>query len=65
MGQEGERDETGGVTNWKVCTFDGVEVQLQIYGPAGAEVEGVLENIMAGRHLYRGGCLLTSGRAGH
>ncbi len=37
----------GGVTNGKVLAFGGVEVQLPISGPAGADVWGVLENIMA------------------
>ncbi len=36
-----------GATNGKVLAFGGVEVQLSISGPAGADVYGVLENIMA------------------
>ncbi len=36
----------GGVTDEKVLAFGGVEVQLPIFGPAGAAVKGVLENIM-------------------
>ncbi len=52
-----------GVTNGKVVAFGGVEVQLPICGPAGADIQGVLENIIAISHT--GGCLLTSGRAGH
>ncbi len=47
MGQEGVSDEMGGVTNGKVLAFSGVEVQLLISGPAGADVKGVLENTMA------------------
>ncbi len=39
-------DEMGGVTNGKVLAFGGVGVQLQISGPSGADVKGVLENIM-------------------
>ncbi len=38
MGREGASDETGGVTNGKVLTFGGVEVQLPIFGQAGAAV---------------------------
>ncbi len=40
-------DEMGGVTNGKVLAFDGVEVQLPISGPAGADGKAVVENIMA------------------
>ncbi len=47
MGREGVSDEMGGITNGKVLAFGGVEVQLPISGPAGADVGGVLENIMA------------------
>ncbi len=47
MGREGVSDEMGGVSNGKVLTFGGVEVQLPTPGPAGADVKGVLENIMA------------------
>ncbi len=38
MGREGVSDEMGGVTNWKVLVFGMVEVQLPIFGPAGADV---------------------------
>ncbi len=38
MGREGVNDEMGGVTNGKVPAFGGVEVQLPISGPAGADV---------------------------
>ncbi len=38
MGQEGVSDEMGEITNRKVLTFGGVEVQLPIFGPAGAAV---------------------------
>ncbi len=37
----------GGITNGNVLAFGGVEVQLPIFGPADADVKGVLENIMA------------------
>ncbi len=47
MGREGVSDEMGGVTNGKVLAIGGVEVQPPIFGPAGAPVSGVLENIMA------------------
>ncbi len=47
MGREVVTDEIGGVTNGKVLAFGGVEVQLPISGPAGADVKGVLDNIMA------------------
>ncbi len=47
MGREGASDEMVGVTSGKVLAFGGVEVQLPIFGPAGAGVKGVLENIMA------------------
>ncbi len=47
MGREGESDEMGGITNGKVLAFGMVEVQLPISGLAGADVWGVLENIMA------------------
>ncbi len=56
-------DGMRGVTNGKVVAFGGVEVQLPICRPAGADIQGVLENIMAISHT--GGCLLTIGRAGH
>ncbi len=39
----------GGVTNEKMFAFGGVEVQFPIFGTAGADVKGVLENIMAVR----------------
>ncbi len=39
MGREGVCDEMGGVTNGKVLAFGGVEVQLPIFGPAGADVK--------------------------
>ncbi len=35
MGREG--DETGGVTNGTVLAFGGVEVQLPIFKPTGAD----------------------------
>ncbi len=41
---EGASDEMEGVINGKVLVFGGVEVQLPIFGPAGA---AVLENVMA------------------
>ncbi len=37
----------GGGTDGKVLAFGGVEVQLPIFGPASAAVEGVLESIIA------------------
>ncbi len=37
----------GGVTNGEVLAIGGVEVQLPIFGPTGADDYGVLENIMA------------------
>ncbi len=37
----------GGVSNGKVLALDGIEVQLPIFGPGGADVKGVLEDIMA------------------
>ncbi len=37
----------GGVTNGEAFAFGGVEFQLPIFGPAGAAVYRVLENIMA------------------
>ncbi len=40
MGREGVSDGMGGITNGKVLAFRGVEVQLPILGPAGAEVFG-------------------------
>ncbi len=46
-GQEGISDEIGGVTNGKVLSFSGVEVQLPMFGPAGADVKGISENIIA------------------
>ncbi len=36
MGREGINDEMGGITNENVLAFGGVEVQLPIFGPAGA-----------------------------
>ncbi len=47
MGREGLSDEMEGGTNGKFLAFGGVEVQLPISGPAGADVRGVLQNIMA------------------
>ncbi len=47
MGREEVGDEMKRVTNGKVLVFGGVEVQLPISEPAGADVKGVLENIMA------------------
>ncbi len=47
MGREGLSDEMAGIINGKMLAFGGVEVQLPISGPAGADVLGVLENIMA------------------
>ncbi len=47
MGWEGVSDEMVGATSGKVLAFGGVEVQLPIFGPAGADVKGVLENMMA------------------
>ncbi len=47
MRREGVSDEMGGVTDGKVLAFGGVDVQLPIFGPACADVKGVLENIMA------------------
>ncbi len=38
MGREGVSDEIGGITNGKVLAFGGVEAQLPISGPAGADV---------------------------
>ncbi len=38
-GREGVSDEIGGVTNRKVLAFGGVEVQLPIFGPAGAAIK--------------------------
>ncbi len=37
----------GGVTDGKALAFGGVEVQLPIFGPDSAAVEGVLDDIMA------------------
>ncbi len=37
----------GGVTNGKVLAFGGVEIQLPIFGPAVADVDGILESIIA------------------
>ncbi len=37
----------GELPNGKVLASGGVEVQFPISGPDGADVEGVLENIMA------------------
>ncbi len=49
----------GGVTNGKVLAFGGVGVQLPIFGPAGAAVKGVLENIVAvsGGDEFNGICI--------
>ncbi len=38
MGREGVHDEIGVITIWMVLAFGGVEVQLPISGPAGADV---------------------------
>ncbi len=38
MGREDVSDEMGGVTNGKMLAFGGVEVQLPISGPVGADV---------------------------
>ncbi len=38
MGRKGVSDEMGGITNGKVLAFGGVEVQLPIAGPTGADV---------------------------
>ncbi len=46
-GREDVGDEMKGVINGKVLVFGGVEVRLSISGPAGTDVKGVLENIMA------------------
>ncbi len=47
MGREGVSDEMGVVTNGNVLAFGGVVVQLPTSGPAGGDVLGVLENILA------------------
>ncbi len=46
-GREDVGDEMKGFINGKVLVFGGVEVRLPISGPAGTDVKGVLENIMA------------------
>ncbi len=46
-GRKGVSDKMEGGTDGKVLAFGGVEVQLPIFGPDGAAVKGVLENIMA------------------
>ncbi len=51
MGRECVSDEMVGVTNGKVLAFGAIEVQLPIFGPAGADVSGVLENILAAMSL--------------
>ncbi len=51
MGRGGVSDEMGGITNGKVLAFGGIEVQLPIFEPAGADVSGVLENILAAMSL--------------
>ncbi len=38
MGQEDVSDEMGGFTNGKMLAFGGVEAQLPISGPTGADV---------------------------
>ncbi len=38
MRRDGVSDEVGGVNSRKVLAFGGVEVQLPIFGPAGAVV---------------------------
>ncbi len=47
MGREGVSDKMGGVTSGKVLAFGGVEVKSPIFGPAGADLKGVLENTIA------------------
>ncbi len=47
MGGEDVSDEVRGVTNGKVLAFGGVEVQVPNFGAPGADVKGVLKNIMA------------------
>ncbi len=39
MGREGVSDEIGGVTNGKVLAFGGVDLQLPMFRPAGADVK--------------------------
>ncbi len=39
MGREGVSNEMGGVTNGNVLAFGGVDVQLPMFGPAGADVK--------------------------
>ncbi len=46
MGREGVIDEMRGGTTGKALSFGGVEVQLSIFGPAGTDVSGVLEDIL-------------------
>ncbi len=46
-GTGGRKLRNGGVTSGKVPAFGWDEVQLPIVGPAGADVKGVLENILA------------------
>ncbi len=46
-GRKGVSDEMGGITHDKVLTFGGIVVLLPISGPAGADVTGGSENIMA------------------
>ncbi len=46
MRRQGLSDEMGGITIGKVPAFGGVKVQLRISRPAGADVLGILENIM-------------------
>ncbi len=38
MGREVVSEDMGGITNGKVLAFGGVEVQLPISGPVGADV---------------------------
>ncbi len=47
MRREGVSDEIGRVTNGKVLAFGWVKVQPLIFAPAGADVWGIFENIMA------------------
>ncbi len=45
-----------GSYHWKVLTFGGIEVQLPIFGPAGADVNrfgSAVRGALAGRLLFR------------
>ncbi len=46
MGRGVVSDEMGELANEKVLAFGGVGVQLPIFRPAGADVQGALENFM-------------------